>query len=430
MSSYKITEEKRQQNAIKSDLLWWCNEQDLFNIDDKNISSNIISDCQSKICDFALEKTNNDIEKSKKFILFAMKEFPSTLFELVQHGASKNLNAIWYQYEISGKISESAKNIEKPDVEAKMESGESTSSFSNKKQSLSEITNLNSAEVTVTKQQSLREAWSDVNVTTTSLEESADRFGVAKLKKAQTIMSGAVDTAQSASNLLGTTITTALNAPQIVMDLTNTVISETTSYITSATTDIAKGAITYTIKFPSRIISLTTSYYKDFLSYFKLTLDDVMISNESKVEIQNELNKSLEQKKLMDIKTEKVKKSTEKINNVVSKVTTGMNTISEHIQEGPEWVEEQCNKILFNGLSYIGKVRDDTLSWVHDKLEKKAMAIAYNAAWDSYNRTVEKTQKALEKQFETIQVTQMKIKIKTAQVIAVAKSKIIAKLGL
>lgn len=430
MSSHKINEEKRQQNAIKSDLLWWCINQDLFYTNDESISTDVISHSQSKICDFALEKTNNDPEKSKKFISFAMKEFPLTLFELVQHGASKNLNAIWYQYEISEKISEKTKNIEKPDVEAKMESGQGTSSFSNKKHSLSELTDLHSADIKVSKQESLRKAWNEVNDTTTSLEESGDKLGAAKLKKAQAIMTGAVDTAQSGANLLGTTITTALNAPQLVMDLTNMVISETTSYITSATMDLAKGTIAYTMKFPSRIVFWTTSYTKDFMSYFKLTLDDVMMSDESKVEIQNEINKSLEQKKLMDIKTEKLQKSTEKINNVVSKVTTGMNTISEHIQEGPEWVESQCNKILFNGMSYIGKVRDDSLSWIHDKLEKKAMTIAYNAAWDTYNTTVEKTQKALQKQFEQIQVAQMKIKIKASQVIAVAKSKIIAKLGL
>lgn len=430
MSSHKISEEKRQQNAIKSDLLWWCINQDLFYTNDESISTDVISHSQSKICDFALEKTNNDPEKSKKFISFAMNEFPLTLFELVQHGSSKNLNAIWYQYEISEKISEKTKNIEKPDVEAKMESGQGTSSFSNKKHSLSEITDLNSADIKVSKQESLRKAWNEVNDTTASLEESGDKLGTAKLKKAQAIMSGAVDTAQSGVNLLGTTMTTALNAPQLVMDLTNMVISETTSYITSATMDLAKGAVAYTMKFPSRIVFWTTSYTKDFMSHFKLTLNDVMMSDESKVEIQNEINKSLEQKKLMDIKTEKLQKSTEKINNVVSKVTTGMNTISEHIQEGPEWVESQCNKILFNGMSYIGKVRDDSLSWIHDKLEKKAMTIAYNAAWDTYNKTVEKTQKVLQKQFEQIQVAQMKIKIKASQVIAVAKSKIIAKLGL
>lgn len=426
MSSNKI-EEKKQQNAIKSDLLWWCNEQDLFNAeDDENISADVISNCQSKICNFALEKTNNDIENSKKFISFAIKEFPITLFGMVQHGASKNLGAIWYQYEISEKISKKSKNIEKPDVEARMESGQNTSSFSNKKHPLSEITNLNSAEVSVSKQQSLREAWNNVNETTTGLEESADNLGNAKINKARAIMSGAVDAAQSASNLLGATI----NAPQIVMNLTNTVISETTSYIASSIMDITTGAITYTMKFPARIISFTTSYYKDFLSYFKLTLDDIMISNESKIEIQNELNKLLEKKKIIDIKTEKIKKSTEKINNVVSKVTTGMNTISEHIEEGQEWVEEQCNKILFNGLSYIGKVRDETLDFVYTRLENKAAAIAYNAAWDDYNKLKNKTQAALQKQFEQIQVAQMKVKIKASQVIAVAKSKIIAKLGL
>lgn len=430
MSSHKISEEKRQQNAIKSDLLWWCINQDLFDTNDESISTDVISHSQSKICNFALEKTNNDPEKSKKFISFAMKEFPLTLFELVQHGASKNLNAIWYQYEISEKISEKTKNIEKPDVEAKMESGQGTSSFSNKKHSLSEITDLNSADIKVSKQESFRKVWNEVNDTTASLEESGDKLGTAKLKKAQAIMTGAVDTAQSGANLLGTTMTTALNAPQLVMDLTNMVISETTSYITSATMDLARGALTYTLKFPARIVSMTASYYKDYLSYFKLTLDDVMISDESKVEIQNEINKSLEQKKIMDLKTERVQKSTEKINNVISKVTTGMNTISEHIQEGPEWVETQCNKILFNGLSYVGQARDDALEWLHDTLQEKADKIAYNAAWNDFKKFTDKTEKIYKDEFEKIQVMQMKVKIKASQVIAVAKSKIIAKLGL
>ena len=78
-----------------------------------------------------------------------------------------------------------------------MESGQGTSSFSNKKHSLSEITDLHSADIKVSKQESLREAWNEVNDTTASLEESGDKLGTAKLKKAQAIMSGALQLGQS-----------------------------------------------------------------------------------------------------------------------------------------------------------------------------------------------------------------------------------------
>ena len=107
-----------------------------------------------------------------------------------------------------------------------------------------------------------------------------------------------------------------------------------------------------------------------------------------------------------------------------------MNNIAAYIGEGPEWAEEQCTKLLFNGLSYIGKLRDDTLDNVYKKLENKADSIAYAAASKDFKDFDEKMRDNLKKQYEQIQVNAMKVKLKAAQSVAVAKSKIIAKLGL
>lgn len=315
-----------------------------------------------------------------------------------------------------------------------MENGQGTSTFSNKKQVSLENNELGTADVVATKKsekpsQTLREAWNDVNNVSDSVIQSGENLGNARLAKAQAITSGAVNVAQSASNVLSSTMS-LVAAPQIITDLTNMVVSETTSYVASAVKDVTLGTLTYTAKFPARIISLTSYYYKQFLSNYKITLDDIIMPEESKAQIELEKSKILEKKKILDAKTQKVQEGIGKINKVISKVTNGMNNIAAYIGEGPEWAEEQCTKLLFNGLSYIGKLRDDTLDNVYEKLENKADSIAYAAASKDFKDFDEKMRDNLKKQYEQIQVNAMKVKLKAAQSVAVAKSKIIAKLGL
>ena len=310
----------------------------------------------------------------------------------------------------------------KPDVEAKMENGQGTSTFSNKKQVSLEDNELGTAEVVATKKsekpsQTLREAWNDVNNVSNSVIQSGENLGNARLAKAQAIASGAVNVAQSASNVLSSTMS-LVATPQIITDLTNMVVSETTSYVASAVKDVTLGTLTYTAKFPVRIISLTSYYYKQFLSNYKITLDDIIMPEESKAQIELEKSKILEKKKILDAKTQKVQEGIGKINKVISKVTNGMNNIAAYIGEGPEWAEEQCTKLLFNGLSYIGKLRDDTLDNVYKKLENKADSIAYAAASKDFKDFDEKMRDKLKKQYEQIQVNAMKVKLKAAQSVA------------
>ena len=192
---------------------------------------------------------------------------------------------MWWQYETKQKISEKSKNFETPNVEAKMESGQNTSSFSNKKHT--------------SKVQSLNEAWNEVNETNIDIIQSGDMLGDAKIAKAQAITSGAVEIGQSTSNILSSSMS-VLSAPQLITDLTNMMVSETTSYVASAIKDITFGCATYVAKFPSRVTSLTSQYYKEHLSYYNITLDDIMMSEESKAQIQLEKSKSLEKKKILD----------------------------------------------------------------------------------------------------------------------------------
>ena len=69
-------------------------------------------------------------------------------------------------------------------------------------------------------------------------------------------------------------------------------------------------------------------------------------------------------------------------------------------------------------------------STIYKKLENKADSIAYAAASKDFKDFDEKMRDKLKKQYEQIQVNAMKVKLKAAQSVAVAKSKIIAKLGL
>ena len=437
MSTTK-SDEEIQHKKILSDLLWYCVDQDLFgNVNEgktEPISDDKINNCQTKLVNWVLDKTNYNLEVSKKFISFAISEYPNLLFELLEKNFSKNIKTIWWQYETKQKIAEKSSNIERPDVEAKMENGQGTSTFSNKKQVSLEDNELGTAEVVATNKsekpsQTLREAWNDVNNVSDSVIQSGENLGNARLAQAQAIASGAVNVAQSASNVLSSTMS-LVATPQIITDLTNMVVSETTSYVASAVKDVTLGTLTYTAKFPARIISLTSYYYKQFLSNYKITLDDIIMPEESKAQIELEKSKILEKKKILDAKTQKVQEGIGKINKVISKVTNGMNNIAAYIGEGPEWAEEQCTKLLFNGLSYIGKLRDDTLDNVYEKLENKADSIAYAAASKDFKDFDEKMRDNLKKQYEQIQVNAMKVKLKAAQSVAVAKSKIIAKLGL
>ena len=312
-----------------------------------------------------------------------------------------------------------------------MESGQSTSSFSNKsnKNKLSETTNLSTAEVVASKQQSLGEGWNEVNELSNEIQQSGENLKNAKLVKSQSIMSGAVEIGQSTSNILSSSMS-ALSTPQIINDLTSMIVSETTSYVASAIKDITIGTLAYTAKFPARIISLTSYYYKQHLANYKITLDDIIMSEESKAQLELEKSKSLEKKKILDVQTQKVQEKTIKINNVVSSVTSGMNNVAAYISEGPEWVTNQCTKLLFNGLSYVGKLRDITLQSVQEGLENKADSIARDKAAKDFKDFDEEKKKALKKQYEQTQINAMKVKLKASQAVAVAKSKIIAKLGL
>lgn len=434
----KKLEEEKQHKKVHHDLLWYCTEQELFdNVNEgKTDKKEIISDDEIykykiKVVHWVLDKTDYNLEVSKQFILFAIQEYPKALFELLKQGFVKNINTIWWQYETKQKIVEKSKNIEKPDVESKMESGQSTSSFSNKsnKNKLSETTNLNTAEVVASKQQSLGEGWNEVNELSNEIQQSGENLKNAKLVKSQSIMSGAVEIGQSTSNILSSSMS-ALSTPQIINDLTSMIVSETTSYVASAIKDITIGTLAYTAKFPARIISLTSYYYKQHLANYKITLDDIIMSEESKAQLELEKSKSLEKKKILDVQTQKVQEKTIKINNVVSSVTSGMNNVAAYISEGPEWVTNQCTKLLFNGLSYVGKLRDITLQSVQEGLENKADSIARDKAAKDFKDFDEEKKKALKKQYEQTQINAMKVKLKASQAVAVAKSKIIAKLGL
>lgn len=434
----KKLEEEKQHKKVHHDLLWYCTEQELFdNVNEgKTDKKEIISDDEIykykiKVVHWVLDKTDYNLEVSKQFILFAIQEYPKALFELLQQGFVKNINIIWWQYETKQKIVEKSKNIEKPDVESKMESGQSTSSFSNKsnKNKLSETTNLSTAEVVASKQQSLGEGWNEVNELSNEIQQSGENLKNAKLVKSQSIMSGAVEIGQSTSNILSSSMS-ALSTPQIINDLTSMIVSETTSYVANAIKDITIGTLAYTAKFPARIISLTSYYYKQHLANYKITLDDIIMSEESKAQLELEKSKSLEKKKILDVQTQKVQEKTIKINNVVSSVTSGMNNVAAYISEGPEWVTNQCTKLLFNGLSYVGKLRDITLQSVQEGLENKADSIARDKAAKDFKDFDEEKKKALKKQYEQTQINAMKVKLKASQAVAVAKSKIIAKLGL
>lgn len=408
---------KKENEKILNDMFYWTINQDLF-IDisaDNKINGNKIKDCIHKLVDWVLDKTNYDLESSKTFVSFIIKEYQNSLFDLLQKSFSKNLNAMWWQYETKQKISEKSKNFETPNVEAKMESGQNTSSFSNKKHT--------------SKVQSLNEEWNEVNETNIDIIQSGDMLGDAKIAKAQAITSGAIEIGQSTSNILSSSMS-VLSAPQLITDLTNMMVSETTSYVASAIKDITFGCATYVAKFPSRVTSLTSQYYKEHLSYYNITLDDIMMSEESKAQIQLEKSKSLEKKKILDEQTQNVQENTVKINNTVSNITNGMNSIAEHISEGPSWVETQCTKLLFNGLSYVGKIRDNTLDTVYNNLENKADSIARDNASKKFKDFDKKKKDKLKKEYEKIQINAMKAKLKASQVVAVAKSKIIAKLGL
>ena len=185
MSTTK-SDEEIQHKKVLSDLLWYCVDQDLFgNVNEgktEPISDDKINNCQTKLVHWVLDKTNYNLEVSKKFISFAISEYPNLLFELLEKNFSKNIKTIWWQYETKQKIAEKSSNIERPDVEAKMENGQGTSTFSNKKQVSLEDNELGTAEVVATKKsekpsQTLREAWNDVNNVSDSIIQSGENLG-------------------------------------------------------------------------------------------------------------------------------------------------------------------------------------------------------------------------------------------------------------
>lgn len=418
---------------------------------------------RQRLVNFILLKTNDE-EDAKEFRNYCIIKC-SPIYTVEDKKIDDVLNFWWTAYINNDSRVEELKKLPAPDPEAKMEAGQPTTTFQNgatgndtttdsstststdctdntKLQSeLSAATvighkkdkvqtELGAATVTVQGKVSyLRDAWNTTNEITDYANDVNDRLLDAKIAKAQALITGAVDITQAGANILGAT-TNVLAAPQIALNLTNTVISETSSYIATAVKDISLAAVEETLKWPQNTLQKTTSYFSYFMSYFKLTIDDVIMTPELKVDLKAAQNEAMEKVKAQLKKTEQLNDSIAKIQGTVTRVTSKMNEIAGYIEEGPEWIEEQTNKLLYSYLAYIGWVRDKGVEGIHNMYERAANNISYRAGQRMYEKYFKKAEEVLQEQFRQLQVMQMKAQIKAKQSIAVAMSKIMAKLGL
>lgn len=347
----------------------------------------------------------------------------------------------WHDnYNRSKKTKKVTSKIPSGDPEAAMEAGENTTTFAEAEVVVTKAPKSTEAPATTapisytssSSTATLAEQWNTVNDATTSIINSANAQVAAMQAKKQAIMNGVTGVSSAGLNVLGSAVTSGFAIPQIAAELTQTIISETTSYVASSTAKIAAAAVAYTAKFPVDIAKKEISYFNHLVSVRAdvPNLKDILMSQEYKNIIDDQVKQLKEKEDAINKKTEMLNDATEEIQDNVADITDKLNNITEHIQEGPSWAQEQCEKLLFNKLSYIGEVRDKAIQGIAKFYQDKSDKIAHSKAQKQYAEYIQDIKDNIDEQVQVLNATKMKAQIIAAKAQAVAISKIAALVGL
>lgn len=263
-----------------------------------------------------------------------------------------------------------------------------------------------------------------------SVISSAGSVAGAATGVATAAVSGSVGVAAASVNLAADAAGTGLAMVGVASELTQLLITETTSYVTDAVAKIVLASTTYTAKLAVDTPKKTMSYVSAIVKDKMPSLSDFMVSVDIKNEAKKEASKAAARVAKLQEATDKLNEAKEKVSGVLNKVQEKITYIQALESEGPSKLEELGKDILYSSLSYVGKIRDKAIAGIAKWEEKASNTLSYNIASKQADDQLVKIEAMYKKQADEINKLKAKAQIVAKKATAVAISKVAALVGL
>lgn len=373
----------------------YSNYIEIYNWISKNISPSD-TDIIGKFTEFVYKNAENEFKSTGQ-----------------RQSSEKKAEEYWSVWSQQNKISNIAKKAPSPDVESKMASGLSTTTLS---EAVITVNNNNSNNSSNNNSNNILNAG-------TSLVSSAGSL-------VSNTLTGAVGVAGSVTNLSADVLGSAAVLTGVALELSEYIISETVSYIGTATGQIAAAGVSYTTKLVTDTTKKTASYVTDMVKERAPSLSDFTVPIDIKNEEKAIKLKSAQKAAKLSEATDKINKAKNKISGKLKEVQNKITYITVMAEEGPGKLEELGKDIINTGLSYVGNVRDKVIKNIADWEEDASNKLAYVQAQKQADETIVKMQKQMKKSADNINKMKAKATIVSKKAIAVAKSKVAALIGI
>ncbi len=325
-------------------------------------------------------------------------------------------------YQQGEKVAALAKQAPSVDVETKMANGENTSTQADAPPGEEDEADADGGESSA----------GGVSVTEARASIVGNAAGVASsaTNLASSAITSSVGVAGAAVNLAAAGISDAIAIAGIAVELGELVIDESVSYITTATTEIAMAAATYTARLavdtPKKMMSYVGTRVKEMMPSMSDFLTPIDLKNEASAAAAKAMQKAA---KLQEA-TDKINKATEKVTSALGDVQDKISYIQSFADEGPAKLEEMGKDILYTGLSYVGKVKKDVISAIAYWEEKTSNVLSYDLAMKMADEQLVKIELAMKKAADAVNKLKAQAIIIAKKVVAVAISKICALIGI
>ena len=351
----------------------------------------------------ALEEANNASDEDKDKAIEEINGKGSEYYGVYQQGE---------------KVASVAKKAPSVDVETKMANGENTSTQADAPPGEDDGDDESSVSGA-----SLTEARASIVGNAAGVASSATNL-------ASSAVTGSIGVAGAAVNLAVDGISEAIAIAGVAVELGELVIDESVSYITTATTEIAMAAATYTAKLavdtPKKMMSYVGTRVKEMMPSMSDFLTPIDLKNEASAAAAKAMQKAA---KLQEA-TDKINKATEKVTSALGDVQAKISYLSSLAAEGPAKLEEMGKDILYTGLSYVGKVKKEVISTIAYWEEKTSNVLSYDLAMKMADEQLVKIELAMKKAADAVNKLKAQAIIMAKKVVAVAISKICALIGI
>lgn len=212
---------------------------------------------------------------------------------------------------------------------------------------------------------------------------------------------------------------TISNAPEIAIELGQKIILKATEIVTKNATECVAGYTKKHLTEISRLPSSIASYTMAAFNENKMSVGDAVkqLLGDSEEAAQKQLEESEKnsQKQFISNAKEKINKISEEVTKYTKVATDKISTVTNYIEEGPDWVVDQLDKQCQSAVDYVNKLIDD--QWVKDKkkydsfAKEQGDAIGGKMASEFNTALLNAQKKILDKQ--NVKISAAKTKAKT-----------------